>query len=84
MVETPFFPVYRRDPILPLHSLLEPMHHFSGNPESGRLNLEHHYLTLAIGKKTLNENHFRHAHKTMDRRQPSFQLGGRVYFKDKQ
>ena len=32
--ETPFFLVYGRDPNLPLHQLLEPMHQFLGDPES--------------------------------------------------
>ena len=40
--ETPFFLVYRRDPNLSLHQLLEPMQCFLGNPESGRLDLETH------------------------------------------
>ena len=39
-VETPFFLVYGRDPILPLHQLLEPMQHFLGDPDSGKLSLE--------------------------------------------
>ena len=33
-VETLFFLVYRRDPNLPLHQLLEPMQHFLGDPDS--------------------------------------------------
>ena len=33
-VETPFFLVYDREQILPLHQLIEPMQHFLGNPES--------------------------------------------------
>ena len=52
-LKTPFFLVYRRDPNLPLHQLLQPMQYFLGGPESGRLNLEHHHLTLAIAQKTL-------------------------------
>ena len=84
MAETPFFLVYGRDQNLPLHQPLEPMQHFLGDPESGKLNLEHHCLTLAIAKKTLDENHFRNAQKTMDRKPPTFQLGDRVYFKNKQ
>ena len=48
------------------------------------LNLEAHQLALAIAKKTLDENHFRTAQKTMDRQQPSFKIGDRVYFKNKQ
>ena len=83
-VETPFFLVYWRDPNLPLHQLLEPMQWFLGDPDSGMLNLEAYRLALAIAKKTLDENHFRTACKTMDRQPPSFKLGDRVYFKNKQ
>ena len=60
------------------------MQHFLGELESGWLNQEVHQLTLVIAKKTLDENHFRNAQKTMDRKPPSFQLGNRVYFKNKQ
>ena len=66
-VEMPFFLVYGRDPNLPLHQLLEPMQQFLGDPHFGMLNLEAHSLTLAIAKKTLDENHFKTAQKTMDR-----------------
>ena len=74
-VETPFFLVYRRDPNLPLHQLLELMRHFL---------LENHQLTLAIAQKTLHENCFTNAQKTTDRKLPTFQLGDIVYFKNKQ
>ena len=84
MAEKPFFLVYGSDPNLPLHQLLEPMQHFLGDSESGKLNVEHHHLTLATAKKTLDENHFRNAQNTMDRKPPSFQLDDRVYFKNKQ
>ena len=57
---------------------------FLCNPESGLLKLEAPELTLAIAKKTLDENHFRTAQKTMDREPPSFKLGDRDYFKNKQ
>ena len=40
--EAPFFLVYRRDPNLPLHQLLEPMQQFLGDPDSRMLNLEVH------------------------------------------
>ena len=60
-----FFLVYGRDPNLPLHQLLEPMQHFLGDPASSMLNLETHRLALAIAKKTLDENRFKTAQKTM-------------------
>ena len=81
MTETPFFLFYGRDPNLPLHQLLELMQSFLGDPE---FNLEHHHLTLTIAKKTLDENYFRNAQKTMDRKPPTFQLGDSFYFKNKQ
>ena len=65
--ETPFFLLYGRDPNLPLHQLLEPMQHFLGDPDSGILDLETHRLALAIAKKTLDENRFKTAQKTMAR-----------------
>ena len=76
--ETSFFLVYRRDPNLPLHQLLEPMRQFLGDPDSGMLNLEAHRLTLTIAKKMLDENHFKTAQKTLDRTLPSFKIGDRV------
>ena len=82
--ETPFFLVFGRDPNLPLHQLLEPMQHFLGDPDSGMLNLETDRLTLAIAKKTLDENRFKMAQKTMVRDKPAFQVGDSVYFKNKQ
>ena len=57
-METPFFLVYRRDPNLPLHQLLEPMQWLLGGRESDKLNLENHHLTLATKRKMLDENHF--------------------------
>ena len=62
--EMPFFLVYGRDPNLPLHQLLEPMQQFLGDPETGHLDLESHCLALAIAKKTLDDNRFKHAQKT--------------------
>ena len=82
--ETPFFLVYGRDPNLSLHQLLEPMQHFLRYPDSGMLNLESHRLALAIAKKTLHENRFKTAQKTMAWKNPAFQEGDRVYFKNKQ
>ena len=83
-IESPFLLVYRRDPNLPLHQLLESMQWFLENPNSGLLNLEAYRLALAITKKTLDENHFRTSQKTMERQPPSFKIGVRVYFKNKQ
>ena len=84
IVETPFFLAYGRDPNLPLHKLLKPMQIFLGDPESGLLNLEAHSLALAIAKKSLDENCFQTAQKTTNREAPSFKIGNRVYFKNKQ
>ena len=82
--ETPFFLVSGRDPNLPIQQLLEPMQCFLTDPDSEMLNLEVHRLTLAIAKKTWDENCFRTAQKTMDRQLPSFKVGDTVYFKNKQ
>ena len=60
------------------------MQWFLGDPASGMLNLEAHRLTLAIAKKTLEENCFKTAQKTMDRTPSSFKIGDQVYFKNKQ
>ena len=60
------------------------MQQFLGDPESGLLNLKAQHLALAIAKKTLDKNHFRTAQRTMNRKPPSFKIGGRVYFKNKQ
>ena len=62
--EIPSFLVYGRDPNLPLHQLLEPMQQFLSDLDSGCLDLESHYLALAIAKKTLDGNEFKHANKT--------------------
>ena len=83
-IRNTIFLVYGRDPNLPLHQLLEPMQHFLGDPDSGMLNLETYRLALAIAKKTLDENRFTAIQKTMAWDKPSFQIGDRVYFKNKQ
>ena len=60
------------------------MQRFLGAPELGLLNLQAHCLVLATAKKTLDENCFRTAQKTTNREALSFQIGDRVYFKNKQ
>ena len=82
--EMPFFLVYGRHTNLPLHQLLEPMQYFLGDPDSRMLNLEAYRLALAVTKKTLDENRFKTAQKTMECTPPSFKIGDRVYFKNKQ
>ena len=72
--ESPFFLVYRRDPNLPLHQLLEPMQCFLGDPDLGKLHLETHRLALAIAKKTLDENRFSTTQKTTSQTDPTFQI----------
>ena len=57
---------------------------FLGDPDSGRLHLETHRLALVIAKKTLDENRFTATQKTVSRNNPAFQVGDRVYFKNKQ
>ena len=82
--EIPFQKWHARDPNLPLHQLLEPMQCFLGDPNSRMLNPEAHRLVLAKAKKTLDENRFKTAQKTMDQTPPSFKIGDRVYFQNKQ
>ena len=48
------------------------------------INLEAHKITVAIAKNTLDENCFKTAQMTMDRQPPSFKIGDRAYFKNKQ
>ena len=60
------------------------MQHFLRDPDSGMLNLETCRLALALAKKTLDENRFKTPQKTMDQMQASFNVGDRVYFKNKQ
>ena len=83
--ESPFFLVYGRDPNLPLHQLLEPMQHFLGVPDSGKLNLETHRLALAIAKKTLDQKPIYCHPKDAGQGQTSFSNRRlHVYFKNKQ
>ena len=51
--------------------------------DSGHLTLEMHHLALAIAKKTVDENRSINAQKTTDHPAPNFQVGDRVYFKNK-
>ena len=60
------------------------MQRFLGDPDSGKLHLETHRLALAIAKKTLDENRFTATQKTVSRDNTTFQVGDRVYFKNKQ
>ena len=60
------------------------MQHFLGDPDSGKLNLETHRLALTIAKKTMDENRFAATQKMLARDKPAFQIGDRVYFKNKQ
>ena len=82
--ETPSFLVFGKDLNLPLHHVLQLMQQYLGDPESGILNLEAPHLTIAIAKKALDENYFRTAQKTTAREPPSFKIGNRVYFRNKQ
>ena len=60
------------------------MQHFLGDPDPGKVNLETHRLALAIAKKTLDKNRFTATLKTLARDKLAFQIGDRVYFKNKQ
>ena len=79
--ETPLFLVYGRDPKLPLHQLLEPVQWLLSDTDSGHIDLKSHCLTLAIVMKTLDENWFKHAQKTINYTPPNFKVGDRVTFK---
>ena len=57
---------------------------FPGGSLIGKLHLETQRLALAIAKKTLDENRFTAAQKTVSRDNPTFQIGDHVYFKNKQ
>ena len=60
------------------------MQQLFSDPDSGHQDLKLHYLALDIAKKTLDENHFKHAQKTMHHTPPNFKVGDRVLFKNKQ
>ena len=60
------------------------MQFFLSDPDLGHLNMEIYHMTLAIAKKTLDENRFRNAQKTTDHAAPDCQVRDRVYFKNKQ
>ena len=76
--------LWERDPNLPLHQLLQPMQRFLWDAESELLNLEEHHLALAIAKEMLDKSNFQTAQKIKNREAPSFKIGDRVYFKNKQ
>ena len=67
-----------------LHQLLELMQYFLSDPDSKHLDLESHLLALAIAKKTLDENKFKHAQKMTNFTSPNFKGTNRVFFKNKQ
>ena len=79
--ETPFFPVYGRDPSLPLCQFLEPMQSFLGDPDSGHLDLKLPLLALAIDKKPLDEIWFKHAQMMTNCTPPNFKVGKSIFFK---
>ena len=81
--ESPFFLVYGRDRNQPVHQLLQPLTRFLGDLDSGLLCLDQHRLSLSIVKKYLDDHRFLTAEKTTDRAEPGFQVGDRVYFKNK-
>ena len=58
------------------------MQHFLGDPDSGKLNLETHRLTLAIAKKTLDKKQIHSYSK--DSSKKAFQIGDHIYFENKQ
>ena len=82
--EKPFFLIYGRDHNLPLHQLLEPRQQFLSDLDSGHLDVKPHCLALAIAKKILDENRFRHAQKTTNLTPLNFRVGHRVFLKNKQ
>ena len=57
------------------------MQGFLGDPHSGCLDLKSHCLALAIAKKTLDENGFKHAQKTTNDTPPDFKVGDKLFFK---
>ena len=83
--ETPLLPSLWGKSKFTLQQLLETMQQILSNPESGCLDLKSHHLALAVAKKTLDDNGFKHAKKkTTNCSPPNFKVGDIVYFKNKQ
>ena len=60
------------------------MQQFLSNPDSGCLDLKLNHLAVAIAKRTLDENRFKHAQKKTNHTPPNLKVGDRMYFKNKQ
>ena len=81
---TIFLDLWKRPQLTSAPASRTHMQQFPGDSEYKLLNLEAHHLALAIVMKTLDENYFRTGQKTTNREPPSFKIGDRVYFKNKQ
>ena len=82
--ESPFFWYMAETLTYHYINFWNPCNIFLGDPDSGKLNVETHRLALDIAKKTLDENRFTATQKMLARDKPAFQIGGCVYFKNKQ